>query len=69
MEKLKFDKSTIVNGLFYFLSYEENPLHKKVKQIMEVESSDKILNDLRNINRDYRKSLDKIKENFYCLES
>lgn len=68
MKELGKRMDFIFGGFFYFFGFTSNPAADEVKKIMENSPSDKIKADLKRINKDYRKSYLRMKQNLLCLE-
>lgn len=68
MEALKKQMDFVLDGVFYFLGFTENPAAEKTKSIMDKSPSDKIKADIKRINKDYRKKYLEMRNELLCLE-
>jgi hypothetical protein len=56
----------VLNGFFYFFGFKENPARKFIHEISHTSSSEKIRNDLRRVNKNYRKQYELMREKILC---
>ncbi len=62
-------KSNLVfEGLFSLFGFTENPVEKRAKSILKESASEKIKNDLKKINRDYRSKYNELRKEVLCIE-
>ena len=56
----------VLNGFFYFFGFKENPARKYIHNISHTPSAEKIRNDLKKVNRDYRRQYEIMREKVLC---
>ena len=63
-------KSTTLfwDGFFHFFGLIQNPAAKPTKKILEKQPADKIKDDLKKVNSDYRKAFSAIRKEVMQLE-
>jgi hypothetical protein len=57
----------VIDGFFYFFGFIENPTNEVVRDIMKDSPSEKIKADLRRVNSDYRKQLNRFRKEVLSL--
>jgi hypothetical protein len=61
MDEVKKQMEYVLDGVFYLFGFTENPAAKPSKQVLDKNPSDKIKEDLKRVNADYRKSYQKMR--------
>ena len=67
MEKMGSPLDNIINSILYLWGGGDNPAEKIAKETIKDSHSDKIKKDLRRINKDFRDSYSKVREEALSL--
>ncbi len=68
MEVSKNHIDQVLDGIFYFFGFTENPAQKAAREVIDQPPAEKIKNDLRRVNRDYREQYLEMKKRALCVD-
>ncbi|KYP14369.1 hypothetical protein [Flavihumibacter sp. CACIAM 22H1] len=68
MEEVKKQVDLVLDGFFYLFGFTENPASEATKEILDKSPAEKIKEDLKRVNKEYREQYSKMRKKVLCLE-
>ena len=68
MEEVKKQVDLVLDGFFYFFGFTENPANEATKKMMEKSPAEKIKEDIKRVNQEYREQYTKMRKKVLSLD-